>query len=857
MKSFLLLLSLLVGSQLAQAAQLTFRVNMTGQTVPAGGVHVAGNFQAAAGFPADWNPATTALTDADGDRVWEVTLTVPAGSYSYKFVNGNAWTGSETVPLSCGVDDGSGNVNRQVVVGGAAVRLPIIPFSGCATQLTFRVDMTGQTVSAAGLHVVGNFQTLAGYGTDGDATALPLRDDNGDGIYEVRISLPAPGRFQYRFVNGSTLTAAETVPAACGTADASGTLTRVADATAAVNTTSAPCFGSCTACSGAPSTTYPTYWWNDAVFYEVFVRSFYDSNGDGQGDFAGLTQKLDYLNDGNASTTTDLGVTGLWLMPIMDSPSYHGYDITNYKATEPDYGTMTQFETFLAAAHQRGIKVILDMVLNHSSNQHPWFTQSASSTTNAYRDWYRWSATNPGYLGTWGQTVWHPRNGSHYFGAFSDGMPDLNWRNPQLKAAMWDANRFWLRKGIDGFRLDAVRYLMEDGTTLADAPSTLTLLEEFHDSLKAVSPNALSVGEAWTNTSAVVPYVQNDRLDLCFDFDLGTTLISSLTAGSPTALRTQLTLMNNLYPRLQYATFLTNHDQNRVFEALGSNMARMKQAAALYLTLPGVPFIYYGEELAMLGTGADEDKRRPMQWTAGARAGFSTVSPWRTINANYTQYNVATMQADPASLLNHYKKLIGLRNNSTVLRKGYYLPATTSATAVLSYARVYGQEAVLVAANLGSSSVSNLALTLNVSTLAAGTYNVTDLYTGQTAGTVTVNAQGGFTSWTTTLPALAANQTWLLQLRSTTATATTTARPAFALTLYPNPTAGQTRLALAAAPAAQSQLQLLDLTGRLVQTIRFSGSSYALETSGLAAGTYFVRVQSGTAVAVQRLVVER
>ncbi|RYY10867.1 MAG: alpha-amylase, partial [Cytophagaceae bacterium] len=155
-------------------------------------------------------------------------------------------------------------------------------------------------------------------------------------------------------------------------------------ATAAVNTTPAYCFGSCAACSGVPSTNYATYWWNDAVFYEVFVRSFYDSNGDGKGDFAGLTSKLDYLNDGNAATTTDLGVTALWLMPTMASPSYHGYDISDYKATQPDYGTMAEFETFLAAAHQRGIKVILDLVLNHSSNQHPWFTQSASSTTSPY-----------------------------------------------------------------------------------------------------------------------------------------------------------------------------------------------------------------------------------------------------------------------------------------------------------------------------------------------------------------------------------------------------------------------------------------------------------------------------------------
>jgi len=853
MKAFFLLLCSLVGVGVAQAGQVTFRVDMGTRAVPAGGVHVAGSFQSEAGFPADWNPATTAMTDADGDHVWEVTVTLPAGVYAYKFVNGNSWPAAELVPATCGLDDGGGNVNRQLVVGGSAVRLPIIPFGDCAPQLRFAVDMTGQTVAGTGVHVVGNFQPLAGYGATGDATALPLRDDNGDGVYEVTISLPAPGMFQYRFVNGSTLAGAETVPAGCGTADATGTLMRVVNATAAVNTTPSACFGSCTACSGQPATNYPTYWWNDAVFYEIFVRSFYDTNGDGRGDFAGLTQKLDYLNDGNPATTSDLGVTGLWLMPMMESPSYHGYDVTNYKATEPDYGTMAEFEAFLAAAHARGIKVIIDLVLNHSSSQHPWFQQSASSSTSPYRDWYVWSPTDRGF-GPFGNG-WHLRNGSYFYGAFYDGMPDLNWRNPQLKAAMWDASRFWLRKGVDGYRLDAVRYLVETGTDPDDTPETLSLLQEFHDSLKAVNASALSVGEAWTNTRDVVPYVQNNRLDLCFEFDLANGIIGALTQGDPTALRTQLGLVNNLYPRLQYATFLTNHDQNRVFDNLGSNVARMKQAAALYLTMPGVPFIYYGEEVGMAGTGPDEDKRKPMQWTAGAQAGFTTGSPWRGVNSNYAQFNVATEQADPNSLLNHYKKLIGLRTAHEALRKGYYQPATASAASVLAYGRVYGQEAVVVAANVGSSAASGLALSLPVSTLAPGTYQVTELYGNQAAGTVTVDAQGAFSNWTAALPALPANGTWVLRLRSTTASGTASARPTLALGLYPNPASGAVRLTLDAAPATQHQLRAFDLTGRVMHTARFVGNSHVLDTSDWAAGTYLVQVQSGAAVAMQRLVV--
>ncbi|GAA4363163.1 hypothetical protein GCM10023185_31660 [Hymenobacter saemangeumensis] len=836
--------------------QLTFRVDMTGQTVGPGGVHVAGTFQAPAGYPANWNPATSALADPDNDNIWELTVNVPAGVYFYKFINGNSWAGAELVPLSCGQDDGGGNVNRLATVGGTGLRLPIAAFGGCATQLRFAVNMSGQTVGVGGVHVVGNFQSLAGYGANWDATAIPLRDDDRDGIYEVQISLPAPGRFLYRFVNGSTAAGAETVPAACGTNDGTGILARTVDATAAVNTTPTLCFASCTACSGVPSTSYPTYWWNDAVFYEIFVRSFYDSNGDGQGDFVGMTQKLDYLNDGNPATTTDLGITGIWLMPMMESPSYHGYDVTNYKATEPDFGSMAQFEAFLAAAHARGIKVIIDLVLNHTSSQHPWFTQSLNPAS-PYRNWFIWSATNPGYLGSWGQTVWHPRNGSFFYGAFWSGMPDLNWRNPDMKAAMWDASRFWLRKGVDGYRLDAVRYLVENGSTQADTPETLAVLEEFHDSLKAVSPNAVSVGEAWTNTRGVVPYVQNDRLDLCFEFDLASAILNSVRQSNPIALRNQLTLVNNLYPRLQYATFLTNHDQNRVLDELGGNVDRMKQAASLYLTMPGVPFLYYGEEVGMSGTGPDEDKRRPMQWTAGSQGGFTTGNPWRALNSNYAQFNVATMSADPNSLLNHYKTLIRLRNNQEVLRKGYYLPATATAATLLAYARVFGQEAVLTVANLGSTAVANPVLSLSVSTLAAGTYRVTDLYTGQSAGTVTINSQGGFSSWSSTLPSLAGNQTWILKLVSTQASSAASAKPAFALSLYPNPAASQARLALAQAPAAQSQLTAYDLTGRVVHTATVSGSSHTLDTSGWAAGTYFVRVQSGKATVVQRLVVER
>ncbi|GAB3835934.1 alpha-amylase family glycosyl hydrolase [Hymenobacter jeollabukensis] len=849
MKHLYLAACLLLGSLAAHAVPLTFRVDMSQQTVASSGVHVAGNFQAAAGFGGDWNPATTLLTDPDNDHIYEVTVDVPAGQYLYKFVNGNAWGGAELPPASCGVADGGGNVNRQATLGSTALRLTAVPFGGCPTLVTFQVNMRGQTVTRAGVHVMGNFQTLAGYATNWDPTAIALTDNNGDEIYEAQVALPAAGRFLYRFVNGSTPGAAETVPATCGLDDGRGTgsLARVLNATSAVNTVPAVCYGTCQNC-GPGLDTYTTHWWNDAVFYEVFVRSFYDSNGDGKGDFAGLTQKLDYLNDGNPNTTSDLGVTALWLMPMMESPSYHGYDVSNYKATESDYGTMAEFEAFMAAAHQRGIKVIIDLVLNHSSDQHPWFTQAASSATSPYRDWYRWSATNPG-------AGWYLRNGSYYYGYFYSGMPDLNWRSPGLKAAMWDVSRFWLAKGVDGYRLDAVKYLVENGSTIENTPETFSVLEQFHDSVRAVNPQAFTIGEAWSSTPQVVPYVVNQRLDACFEFDLSAAIVSSLSAGNAAALRTQLATVDAAYPRLQYGTFLSNHDQNRIFGTLGNDMARMKQAAALYLTMPGVPFLYYGEEVGMLGTGVDEDKRKPMQWTAGSNAGFTSGSPWRALNSNYAQYNVATEQADPASLLNHYKKLIGLRTAQAALRKGYYLAVTTPTPAtLLSYARVFNQEAVLMVSNLGSSAASGTTLSMPLSTLPAGTYQVTELYSGQTAGTVTLDAQGGFSSWAVSLPALGANQTWLLRLTST-ATAAKAAKAGLALELYPNPAAQQVQLSLRNAPAGPVQVQVYDAQGRRLRTLDLSGAAHTLDTSTWADGVYFLRVQAGKAVGVQRLVV--
>ena len=415
-------------------------------------------------------------------------------------------------------------------------------------------------------------------------------------------------------------------------------------------------------------------WWNEVVFYEMFVRSFKDSDGDGVGDFQGAIEMLDYLNDGNPDTDDDLGINGIWLMPINPSPSYHGYDVTNYRGINPDYGTMDDFREFLDSCHVRGIRVIIDYVMNHSSTQHPWFTNSANNQ-DGKRDYYRWSSTDPGYDGPWGQPVWHRRNAEYYYGLFWGGMPDLNYREPEVRDEMLDIARYWLEDiGVDGFRIDAAKYLYEEGSNLENLPETIEFYQDMSTATKAVAPASFSVGEVWDDISVILPYVENDGLDYCFEFGLAGNILSAVNTGDADNLRARMAQVYSSYPHMQWGTFLTNHDQNRVMNEFGRNDAKHKVAAAIYLTLPGVPYIYYGEEVGMLGAKPDENIRRPMSWDGSAKAGFTTGSPWNGFSSNQTTHNVADQRGEPNSIFNRYRKLIQLRNNTPV----HCRPAITS-----------------------------------------------------------------------------------------------------------------------------------------------------------------------------------
>lgn len=494
-----------------------------------------------------------------------------------------------------------------------------------------------------------------------------------------------------------------------------------------------------------PVPTHPpdeTGWWNDAVFYEVFVRSFYDSDGDGNGDLRGLIQKLDYLNDGDPTTSDDLGVTGLWLMPIMESLSYHGYDVVDYYTVERDYGTNDDFRALIAEAHERDMRVIVDLVLNHTSWEHPWFEDAQR------RDWYIWRDDDPGYVGPWGQRVWHPREGDYYYALFWEGMPDLNYRNPQVTEASYAIARFWLEEmGVDGFRLDAARHLIEEGEQQASTSATHAWWAGFDALTDEIGPELLTVGEVWADTSEAALYVANDELDLVFEFNLASAIISSASGGDPGWLDYVLGQVEAGYPAHQYATFLTNHDQNRAMSQLRGDGEAARLAATLLLTLPGTPFIYYGEEIGMTGQKPDELIRTPMQWSADEQAGFTAGRPWEPVNADYEAVNVAAEASDPGSLLSHYRRLIHLRNEHAALRRGDLLPLQSECKPLYGYLRHAEDESLLVILNFVAEEQIGCALSLPASDLAPGDYAVQELLTGADVNELTVDESGGFTDY--------------------------------------------------------------------------------------------------------------
>ncbi len=453
------------------------------------------------------------------------------------------------------------------------------------------------------------------------------------------------------------------------------------------------------------ATVNPDAWWRQGVCYEVFVRSFYDSDGDGIGDLRGLTSRLDYINDGNPNSTSSLGANCIWLMPIDRSMSYHGYDVVDYYHVDPRYGTDEDFLNLVAEAHKRGIHVIVDFVPNHSGSENPWFQAALHDPGSPYRDWYRWSKTLPVQKGPWGQEAWHksPVRDEYYYGVFWHEMPDLNYRTRAVRAEMKKVLTYWLKEmHADGFRFDAIPYLVEEGDVLQHSRGTHDVLRELGKAVRTEAPESFTVGEMSDESPQVMVTYYPDQLDSYFAFAVARATMQAAATGDASAFFKAVAEANATFPTGRWSPFLTNHDQPRVMTVLGDPV-KARVAASAMLMLPGMPFVYYGEEIGMIGAKPDELIRTPMQWSSARNGGFTTGKPWEPLQADWKTKNVAAQEEDSSSLLNHYRALIRLRNAHPALNVGALsvVPTDDTTGTIAAWKRSSNDESFFIVVNFG------------------------------------------------------------------------------------------------------------------------------------------------------------
>lgn len=480
-------------------------------------------------------------------------------------------------------------------------------------------------------------------------------------------------------------------------------------------------------------------WWKHAVFYEIYPRSFADSNNNGVGDLNGIASKLGYLQQ--------LGVDAIWITPCYPSPQVDfGYDVSDYENIDPMYGTLADFDRMESDAKQHGIRIIMDFVMNHTSDRHKWFLASRSSRTNPYRDWYIWrDGKAPGqppnnWESLFGHSAWQfdATTNQYYYHFFYPQQPDLNWRNPAVEKAMFDVTRWWYKRGVAGFRLDAVDTLFEDpqlrdnpvlpGNNQFGDPNEINKydqkLPQVHDVLRALRKvadqnNAVLIGETYTdNLEQLKEYYGKNNSELQLPMDMMFGLVNRLSAP---AFRHQIALAESSGGWPVYV--ISNHDIVRSYDRYGDGKhddAIAKLMAGLYLTLRGTPIMYYGEEIGMQNNDPKrkedvkdpmgkigwpkqkgrDGERTPMQWNTSANAGFSTTQPWLPVPASYKTHNVASELKDPNSVLMFYKRLLALRHKNAALLDGDYVPLNESDPNIISYLRRYKNDAVLVAINM-------------------------------------------------------------------------------------------------------------------------------------------------------------
>lgn len=488
-------------------------------------------------------------------------------------------------------------------------------------------------------------------------------------------------------------------------------------------------------------------WYKDAVIYQLHVRTFCDSNGDGIGDFVGLTQRLDYLQE--------LGINTIWLLPFYPSPLRDdGYDIADYTTVHPNYGTLDDFKAFLTAAHNRGLRVIIEMVMNHTSDQHPWFQEARSSRDNPKRDWYVWSDTDTKYQGVriifidteLSNWTWDPVSKSYYWHRFFSHQPDLNFDNPNVFEAMWEIMRFWLDMGVDGFRLDAVPYLVErEGTSCENLPETHAVIKEVRKRLDQFYPGRMLLAEANQWPADVRAYFgDGDEFHTAFHFPLMPRMFMAVKLEDRKPIIEILDQTPPIPENCQWCIFLRNHDEltlemvtdverdymydeyatdktmrinlgirRRLAPMMENDRRRIELLNGLLMSMPGTPIVYYGDEIGMgdnIYLGDRNGVRTPMQWNGGTNAGFSFADPERLYSPlisnsvyGYQVVNVDSQRRFSHSLLSWMKALIKTRNSYRVFSRGTMEFLRPSNHRVLAYIRELGNEKILVVNNLSSS----------------------------------------------------------------------------------------------------------------------------------------------------------
>lgn len=463
--------------------------------------------------------------------------------------------------------------------------------------------------------------------------------------------------------------------------------------------------------------------WTDEVgtMYQIFVYSFADSNGDGVGDIQGIIEKLDYLQE--------LGVNGIWLTPVHPSQSYHKYDVEDYYAIDEQFGTLADFEQLIAEAEARDMKLIMDMVFNHTSNLHPWFVDVKTNPDSPYRDYYALNDnTNPDFprIGAWHQL----NETEHYYGFFSPNMPELNLDNPKVIQEWQNVLKFWLEKGVDGFRFDAVKHFYNQGELPVITDPTqqaVEVLQQLKQAAQRINPNVYFVSEVWLNTSSMAPYYAGN--DALFQFDLAEAMIKAVNRGETGYINQyveNVARFQAVNPEAIMTQFLTNHDQSRVMNAVFQDKQRARLAASLLLTLPGTSYIYYGEELGMLGAKPDERIREPFPWQADGLGGETT---WEVVQLNKNLVSAAEQQADSTSLYQHYKTLIGLRNTHSQLVSGQVeVIATATKSKLVNYTLTNADGKLQVIHNLSKNpqevQIADEKATAIYGTIEAGKVNV-------------------------------------------------------------------------------------------------------------------------------------